>query len=49
MTRTYNVTVKGVANQLISPFEKYTKEGINKINDPKILNNFNTDNSLYLI
>lgn len=40
MTRTYNVTVKGVANQLISSFEKYTKKGISKINDPKILNNF---------
>lgn len=49
MTRTYNVTVKGVANQLISSFEKYTKKGISKINDPKILNNFNTDDSLNLI
>ena len=30
MTRTYNVTVKGVCNQLIISFENYTREGIKK-------------------
>lgn len=49
MTRTYKVTVKGVANQLITSLEKYTREGILKLNDPKLLNLLNSDDSLDLI
>jgi len=48
MTRTYNVTVKGVCEQLISSFEKYTRGEIQKINESKILDLLNTDDSLDL-
>jgi len=49
MTRTYNVTVKGVANQLTASLEKYTREGNLKLKDPKLLNLLNNDNSLNLL
>jgi DNA-directed RNA polymerase len=49
MTRTYNVTIKGVCNQLISSFEKYTRGDIVKIKDNKILNLISNDDSLGLI
>src|SRR5258708_2225874 len=49
MTRTYNVTVRGVSNQLISSFEKYTRDGIEKIKAKKILNLLNNDDSLNLM